>query len=167
MKKAGIAVVVALLTYTIVDIMIWQRIFEKNELYIYSALYHPGWTVMLVGDMVLGALLLLPNWRAVVYYLAALYTLASCGMEDVLYYWLDRRIIPDRLPWLDPAPFVLFKPVTAPRLLMSAAIWALFWLVVYLALNWWESRPRPIVFPKGQSLTPVEQTVRTDVLEGD
>ncbi len=167
MKKTGIAVVVALLTYTIVDIMIWQRIFEKNELYIYSALYHPGWTVMLVGEMVLGALLLLPNWRAILFYLTALYTLATCGAEDVLYYWLDRRLIPDHLPWLDPAPLVLFKPVTAPRLLMSAALWALFWFAVYLALCWWESRPRPIGAIKRPKLEPAEQVVRSEVLEGD
>ncbi len=166
MKKSGFAVVVALLSYTLVDIMIWQRIFEKNELYVYSSLYHPGWTAMLVGNMVLGALLLLPNWRAVLFYLAALYSLATCGLEDVLYYWLDSRMIPYRLPWLDAAPLVLFKPVTASKLVMSAGIWALFWLVACLVLCWYESRPRPVIRPAEQKvLAPAEQVVRSDVFE--
>ncbi len=168
MKKTGVAVIIALLTYTVVDIMIWQRIFEKNELYIYSALYHPGWTVMLVGEMVLGALLLLPHWRAILFYLAALYSLATCGAEDVLYYWLDGRVIPYRLPWLDPAPLVLFKPVTALNLVASAGTWFLLWFGAYLVLCWFESRARPIVAPtKRTPLAPAEQAVRSDVFQGE
>ncbi len=123
MKKSGLAVIVALLSYTIVDIMIWQRIFETHALSKFAYLYHPGWYVMLGGELILGALLLLPNWRAALFYVSTLTLLALCGVEDVLYYWLDRRPIPDYLPWLERNFLIFLKPVTANHLLISASVW--------------------------------------------
>ena len=123
MKKAAFAVVLGLFSYAVVDIMLWQRIFESHRLDVYAYLYHPGWWVMLASQIILGATLLAPNWRATVFYVGALFLLAMCGLEDVLYYWLDGRPIPYSLPWLERNPWIFLKPVTATNLLLSVSVW--------------------------------------------
>jgi hypothetical protein len=150
MIKSGLAVLTALLSYTMVDIMIWQRIFESHNLNKFAYLYHPGWIAMLGGEIVLGALLLIPNWRAVLFYVVALISMALCGMEDILYYWLDGRAIPYYLPWLDRNPWILFKPVTSSNLLLSVSIWvgvcAFFFILA--CRREWHRWPRPRALPE-------------------
>ncbi len=142
MIKSALGVVTALVFYALADIMLWQRIFESHKLDYYAYLYHPGWYVMLVGEIVLGGLLLIPNWRAVIFYMGALPLLATSGMEDVLYYWLDSRPIPFLLPWLNINPVILFKPVTSANLLLSVSIWVAICLVAFVLLCRLGSAPR-------------------------
>src|SRR5687767_5058392 len=41
------ASLIALLFYTVVDILIWQRVFEANNMVEYAHTYHAGWFVSL------------------------------------------------------------------------------------------------------------------------
>ncbi len=142
MKKAALAVAIALFSYTMLDIMIWQRIFETHNLSVFASLYHPGWIVMLGSELTVGALLLFPNWRAMLFHTGALLGLGLCGVEDILYYWLDGRPIPYWLPWLDRNPAILLKPVDSTNLLISSAIWVAAFVIAFVLLCWDESRAR-------------------------
>lgn len=135
MRRVIVSVVISLITYALVDILIWQRIFEENELWdIGIGTYHLGWQAVLIGLMVLGAFLLLPNIVHAASYAASLFILAHSGLEDILYYVLDGRVIPERLPWLDQAPLIFYKPVTNISLCLSALTWivliCVFWFLV-------------------------------------
>lgn len=123
MKRIILAVFVTLLFYVAIDILIWQRIFESNELWDFADAYHLGWSIALIGFVILGMLLLWPRLFGGIVYAASVIILAHSGLEDILYYWLDGRIIPDRLPWLDQSPLILFSPVTRENLIVSALIW--------------------------------------------
>jgi hypothetical protein len=130
--------------------MLWQRIFEANRLNNFAYLYHPGWLVMLLGELALGVLLMIPNWRAALFYVTALVSLGMGGLEDVLYYWFDHRAIPNDLPWLDPNPWIFFKPVTSTGLLLSVAIWLAIVIVFFI---YWERRE---ALSASNRLSPVE-----------
>lgn len=140
MKKAAIAVAIALCSYTMLDIMIWQRIFETHNLSVFASLYHPGWIVMLGSELAVGALLLFPNWRAMLFHTGALLLLGLCGLEDILYYWLDGRPIPYWLPWLERNPLILLKPVNSANLIISSAIWLGISVMTFAILQWDEAR---------------------------
>ena len=136
MKKIKylLAVVVAIWFYARIDILIWQRIFERNSLYEYGiGIYHWGWLQALFGFMVIGAVLFAPDWRKVIGYPITLAVLAYSGLEDVLYYWLDGREIPATLPWLNGNPMIL-HPVTNTNLVISAAFWVIVLVVLHLAV---------------------------------
>jgi len=125
-----VALAIALFFFAKVDILIWQRIFETNELWeLGIGTYHYGWTYALFGFMALGAVFFFPHIRRMLTFLMALPLLAFSGIEDILYYWLDGRSIPDFLPWLSANP-LLIQPVTRANLLLSAGVWLL--LVVLL-----------------------------------
>ncbi len=49
-----IAAALALTFYTFADILIWQRIFETNQMVQYADIYHTGWFVSLAGYAILG-----------------------------------------------------------------------------------------------------------------
>ncbi len=152
MKKAALAVIIALFSYTMLDIMIWQRIFETHNLSVFASLYHPGWIIMLGSELTIGLLLLFPNWRAMLFHTTALVALGLCGLEDILYYWLDGRPIPYWLPWLDSNPLILLKPVNSTHLLISSAIWVAGCTLAFVLLCWDQARalgrvhgfPRPV-----------------------
>jgi len=123
---------IAVYFFTWIDILIWQRIFEANKLWdLGIGIYHQGWTWALFGFMALGMLFLFPDIRRMIMFPISLALLAFSGLEDVLYYWLDHRQIPDMLPWLSTNPLVI-QPVTRTNLLLSAALWifAIFLLEV-------------------------------------
>lgn len=118
---AGLAA--SIFFFTKVDILIWQRIFEKNGLWdLGIGTYHEGWTFALYGFMALGFIFFFPNIRRMVMFPASLALLAFSGLEDILYYWLDGRSIPTHLPWLSTNPLII-QPVTTTNLLISASIW--------------------------------------------
>ncbi|MBI4790700.1 MAG: hypothetical protein HY782_27030 [Chloroflexi bacterium] len=145
MIKSSVAVIFGLFSYAVVDIMLWQRIFETYRLHDFAPLYHPGWILMLVSELVLGAMLLAPNWRATVFYVVTLFFLAMSGLEDVMYYWLDGRPIPYWLPWLDRNPWIFLRPVTATNLLLTVSIWlAVFvaFFVYFYSRERAEAKPR-------------------------
>lgn len=111
--------------FTKIDILIWQRIFEKNQLWeLGIGTYHYGWTYALYGFMAFGFIFFFPHLRRMVMFPLSLALLAFSGLEDVLYYWLDGRAIPLSLPWLNNNPLIL-QPVTRAHLLFSAAAWVL------------------------------------------
>lgn len=116
------AVGIALFFYVRADIMIWQRIFETDKLWHYAGAYHRGWYQMLLGLLAVGCLLL-PSWRERILYAVTLYILAFNGTNDVLYYWLDGKAVPQTLAWLDNHFFILFSPVTAENLIVNCLIW--------------------------------------------
>lgn len=116
------ALLVALIAYVRIDILIWGRIFEADQLWQYAGTYHRGWFVMLYGFIALGVLLL-DTWRARIFYAASLAVLCFNGTNDILYYWLDGRQLPQVLPWLDNHPLILFSPVTDERLLLNCFLW--------------------------------------------
>jgi hypothetical protein len=111
--------------FTKIDILIWQRIFEKNQLWdLGIGPYHQGWIFALYGFMALGFIFFYPHLRRMVMFPLSLALLAFSGLEDVLYYWLDGRAIPATLPWLDNNARIL-QPVTSIHLVLSAVVWVL------------------------------------------
>ena len=58
--RTVIATLIALFFYTITDILIWQRIFEANNMVGYANLYHTGWFVTLAGYAIMGTMERLP-----------------------------------------------------------------------------------------------------------
>lgn len=131
--KPMIALFIALLFYVRADILIWQRIFETNELWWYDWIYHKGWFTMLYGFIVLGVFFL-NTWRERCFYGVSLYLCAFNGTVDVLYYWLDGRSLPQRLEWLDTHRFILFSPVTDVSLLLNCFLWLLFLVLLFFGL---------------------------------
>src|ERR1051326_1598314 len=95
-----VAAVIALLFYTVVDIMIWQRIFEANNMSEYASMYQSGWFISLAGYAIMGVLLMWGAWKDCVFFLVTLFVGAFSGLEDMLYYVLDRKPMPESLPWL-------------------------------------------------------------------
>jgi hypothetical protein len=122
------------------DILIWQRIFEANELWeLGIGVYHWGWVNALFGFMALGAILFHPNLRRMITFPLSLAVLAFSGLEDILYYWLDGRSLPAELPWLNSNP-LLIRPVTAERLLVSALLWLIIIVILDVVVTWLEKR---------------------------
>jgi hypothetical protein len=135
--------VIALYFYARMDILIWQRIFEANELIDFGiGIYHWGWFHGLVGFMLLGALLFYPHVRRMIAFPLSLAILAFSGLEDMLYYWLDGRAIPAELPWLEPNPLIL-KPVTDTNLMVSALLWLLAVAAFDILCEYFERRSTP------------------------
>jgi hypothetical protein len=126
----------AVIFYTFADILIWQRIFETNQLVEYANVYHTGWFVSLAGYAILGVVLLWENWKDCVYYLIALLVGAFCGLEDVLYYLLDGKPMPASLPWLEGNPLIYH--VSREGVLWSVAFWLAALVVLYFVLYQWQ-----------------------------
>lgn len=119
---------IALLFYSVTDILIWQRIFEANQMVEYADMYHTGWFVTLAGYALLGTFLMWGNWKDCLYFLTTLFVGAFSGLEDVLYYILDGKPMPEALPWLDNNPMIYASSRTG-------VLWSvLFWLMVLVAL---------------------------------
>lgn len=144
MKKYRVifTTLVALLFYTGTDILIWQRIFEANNLVKYADVYHTGWFVTLAGYAVLGLLLMWGAWKDCLYFLVSLFIGAFSGLEDVLYYLLDRKPLPESLPWLGGNPLIL--GVSRSGVIESVFFWLAVLAVLYFILYEWRSvRSKP------------------------
>ncbi|HXQ37670.1 MAG TPA: hypothetical protein VN843_26920, partial [Anaerolineales bacterium] len=89
-----IAAITALMFYTIADILVWQRIFEANNMVEHADTYHIGWFVSLAGYATIGLLLMWGEWKDCLFFLTSLFVGAFSGLEDVLYYILDRKPMP-------------------------------------------------------------------------
>jgi hypothetical protein len=137
MKKyrPTIAAALALIFYTFADILIWQRIFETNQMIEYASIYHTGWFVSLAGYAILGVVLLWGSWKDCVYYLISLFVGAFSGLEDVLYYILDGKPMPASLPWLDGNPMIYH--VSRTGVIWSVIFWMLTLVVLYAVLYQW------------------------------
>jgi hypothetical protein len=129
------ATLIALLFYTITDILIWQRVFEANNLTHFAGTYHTGWFVTLAGYGLLGALLMWGFWKDILFFLTSLFVLAFSGLEDVLYYLLDGKPMPEGLPWLDPNPMIF--EVSRLGVISSVLFWVGAVTVLYFLMYLW------------------------------
>ena len=132
------AAALALTFYTFADILIWQRIFETNQMVQYADVYHTGWFVSLAGYAILGIVLMWGTWKDCLYYLTSLFVGAFCGLEDVLYYLLDGKPMPDTLPWLEANPMIFH--VSRAGVLSSVSLWLVVLVVLYLVLYHWQAK---------------------------
>ncbi|HLF73919.1 MAG TPA: hypothetical protein VI524_06215 [Anaerolineales bacterium] len=127
-----IAAALALLSYTLADILIWQRIFESNQMIQYADVYHTGWFVSLAGYAILGIILMWGEWKDCLYFLTSLFVGAFSGLEDVLYYVLDGKPMPEMLPWLEANPMIYH--VSREGVIGSVAFWMMALAVLYILL---------------------------------
>lgn len=133
-----LAAALALLFYTFADILIWQRIFETNQMVQYADIYHTGWFVSLAGYAILGVVLMWGVWKDVLYFLISLFVGAFSGLEDVLYYILDGKPMPDALPWLEGNPMILH--VSRAGMIGSVLFWLMALTLLYIVLYQWRWR---------------------------
>lgn len=126
--KPVLTALIALLFYTLTDIIIWQRIFEANNMTEYAPAYHAGWFITLAGYATIGIILMWGTWKDCIYFLSALFIGAFSGLEDILYYLLDRKPIPESLPWLANNPMIY----QSSRMGLIGSV--LFWLTVLIIL---------------------------------
>ena len=138
-----IAAALALAFYTFADILIWQRIFETNQMVQYANIYHTGWFVSLAGYAILGLVLMWGDWKDCIYFLISLFVGAFSGLEDVLYYILDGKPMPDSLPWLEANPMIFH--VSRVGVLSSVSLWLLALAVLYLVLYHWRRKSQQSV----------------------
>lgn len=142
MKRVWLAIALALLSYALVDILIWQRIFEEEQrqtdvLMTVIPHYHAAWQIMLASLIAVGCVGFWREKLKMFFFATATVTLAFSGLEDVLYYWLDGRMIPDQLPWLNNSVLIIkMGMVTNDQLLISVCIWLIFWLLMTLLIEW-------------------------------
>jgi len=132
------AAAMALLFYTFADIFIWQRIFETNQMVEYADIYHTGWFISLAGYAILGVILMWGEWKDCLYFLTALFVGAFSGLEDVLYYILDGKPMPDSLPWLEANPMIYH--VSREGVIGSVLFWLMILVVFYYVLYQWRTR---------------------------
>jgi len=136
-----LAAAMALLFYTFADILIWQRIFETNQMVQYADIYHTGWFVSLAGYAILGVVFMWGAWKDVAYYLISLFVGAFSGLEDVLYYILDGKPMPESLPWLDRNPMILH--VSREGVIGSVSFWLFALMLLYIILYQWRTKTKP------------------------
>jgi hypothetical protein len=130
-----ITALIALLFYTITDILIWQRIFEANQMTYFADTYHTGWFVTLAGYALMGLVFMWGSWKECLYFLTALFVGAFSGLEDVLYYVLDGKLMPAYLPWLYRNPLIF--ETTRGGVLFSVLFWLVGLVILYFFLFVW------------------------------
>lgn len=131
MRRAAFATMSVVLVWAIQDILVWQRLFEARGLYQFDTQYQNWHHAFLVLMIVAGTIWIRNLWAFG--FAVATWTLAYSGLADVLYYWLDLRAIPDRLPWLDIAhPWILVHPVSSAGVVISSTIWLGFWIAAII-----------------------------------
>ena len=140
MKKIRpiIAAIIAIFFYTFTDILVWQRVFEANKLVAYADAYHTGWFVTLAGYATIGIILMWDMWKECLYFLLALFVGAFSGLEDILYYVLDKRPMPASLPWLKDNPMIYTSSRTG--VISSVLFWMGTLVILYIVLFLWQKR---------------------------
>ena len=131
------ASIIALLFYTVVDILIWQRVFEANNMVEYANTYHAGWFVSLAGYASMGLILMWGAWKDCLFFVTSLFVGAFSGLEDVLYYVLDWKAMPHSLPWLEGNPMIYH--VSRTGVLFSVLFWFTALVLLYAGLYWWRN----------------------------
>lgn len=127
-----IAALLGLLFYTCTDILVWQRVFETNNMVNFADLYHAGWFVSLAGYATVGVFSMWGAWKDCLFFLTSLLVSAFSGLEDLLYYVLDGKPIPETLPWLSHNPMIYQS--SRAGLIMSAAFWMVVLIILYFML---------------------------------
>ena len=133
------AALIAIFFYSVTDILVWQRVFETNELVKYANTYHTGWFVSLAGYATIGIILMWDAWKECIYFLLALFIGAFSGLEDVLYYVLDKRPMPESLPWLKDNPMIYTS--SRSGVISSVVFWLGTLVILYIVLFIWQKRP--------------------------
>lgn len=159
-----ITAVIALLFYTVTDILIWQRIFEANEMTHYANTYHIGWFVSLAGYALMGLIFMWGSWKECLYFLSALFVGAFSGLEDVLYYVLDGKHMPPYLPWLERNPLVF--DTTRAGVLISVAFWLGTLVLLYVILFVWRKQ-NPLPVEDIETLPETAAVLSGDALSAD
>jgi len=152
-----LAATLALLFYTFADILIWQRIFETNQMVQYANIYHTGWFVSLAGYAILGIVFMWGAWKDCLYYLVALFVGAFSGLEDMLYYILDGKSMPESLPWLEGNPMIFH--VSREGVSWSVLLWLVALALLYLLLYQWQVKARKSFSKKSDSVLGTLQDV--------
>lgn len=138
-----LATIIALFFYTLTDILVWQRIFEAHNMVHFAGAYHAGWFVTLAGYACMGVLLMWGRWKDCLYFVVSLSVTAFSGLEDILYYVLDRKPMPASLPWLDTNPIIF--DVSRAGVIGSVVFWLVALVVLYLLLYRWKPGRRPVI----------------------
>lgn len=138
--RAVMAATAALIFYTITDILIWQRIFETNNMIGYADTYHTGWFATLAGYALMGIVLLWGSWKDCFYFVTSLGVAAFSGLEDILYYALDGKPMPQALPWLDQNPMIF--ATSREGVIVSVIFWLAVLAALHYYLYWWRSTDR-------------------------
>jgi hypothetical protein len=129
-----LATLIALLFYTLTDILVWQRIFEAHNMVEYAGAYHAGWFVSLAGYATMGVMLMWGKWKDCLYFVISLAVTAFSGLEDILYYVLDRKPMPAALPWLESNPMIYGS--TRVEVIASVIFWlialVILWAILYM-----------------------------------
>lgn len=133
MIKPFFAFLISFITYTLVDIHIWQRIFESNEAWSFADQYHFGWKIMFWGTFFLVNFLLFPDLRACLLFSVTFVITSNNGTEDLFYYWLDGRSVPAYLHWLEDSTWITFHPTTNTNLYINFIIHTIL-LILYWCL---------------------------------
>ena len=133
------AALLALFFYTVTDILVWQRIFESNRLVVYADMYHKGWFVSLAGYAMIGLILLWGSWKDCLYFLTTLGVGSFSGLEDVMYYVLDRKPMPPSLPWLGHNPMIY--SISRTGVISSVLFWMGALVLLYIVLYIWQRKP--------------------------
>ena len=122
--KITLLVITSIVGMAYTDIIIWGHIFEANNLTQHAMKFHVGLFDVLFFFMIVSALASksILDWAVYVMFTVVF---ALNGTEDILYYWLDGRSIPDYLPWLDSNILIspLRIPVTDRTIMFSAFLW--------------------------------------------
>jgi hypothetical protein len=101
----------------------------------YASVYHTGWFVTLAGYALLGTLLLWGSWKDCLYFVIALFIGAFSGLEDILYYVLDRKPMPVSLPWLQGNPMIYGS--SRWEVIASVLFWIGILITIYIVLYVW------------------------------
>jgi hypothetical protein len=94
--------------------------------------------VTLAGYAVMGTILLWGSWKDCLYFVTSLFVAAFSGLEDVLYYALDRKPMPEALPWLDGNPMIYIS--TREGVIFSVFFWLSVLVILYFFLYLWRTR---------------------------
>jgi hypothetical protein len=129
-RKVVVALACGLFFYSLSDVLLWQRIFEAHDLFQFDAQYQNGHVITLIALIGVGVVMLWDVRLYALWYAGAFFSLAFGGVSDVLYYWIDHRVVPASMPWLNDNPFILFKPAGGWGLAASSAIWVVAWLAI-------------------------------------
>jgi hypothetical protein len=95
-----------------------------------------GWFISLAGYAAMGVLLMWDNWKDCVYFLISLLVAAFSGLEDILYYILDGKPVPEALPWLANNPMIYHSSRTG--LITSVLFWLILLVIFYFMLYQWK-----------------------------
>lgn len=131
------AAFIALLFYTVTDILVWQRVFETNQMWEYAETYHVGWFVSLAGYGTIGIIAMWGEWKDCLFFLTSLFVGAFSGLEDVLYYLLDSKPMPEALPWLAGNPMI--RANSRAGVIESVVFWLAVLIVLYIVLYTWKT----------------------------